>query len=230
MKETGLDPRLLAAASLGRNGKVFADIGTDHAYLPVYLVESGRSPRGTASDIARGPCERAERTVKTAGLSDRIAVRRRPGLDGVEDTGAEDIYVLGMGGEMIAGIIGGSEYPKTGGVRLIMQPMTKQPELRSFLLSGGYRIVDETLVRSSGRIYQLICAEYDGIAREWTDTELVLGKINAEKGGELFYDFAAATCRRYERIVRGLVAGGRECGKEASILKELRVIIRKSRE
>ena len=161
MKETGLDPRLLAAASLGRNGKVFADIGTDHAYLPVYLVESGRSPRGTASDIARGPCERAERTVKTAGLSDRIAVRRRPGLDGVEDTGAEDIYVLGMGGEMIAGIIGGSEYPKTAGIRLIMQPMTKQPELRSFLLSGGYRIADETLVRSSGRIYQLICAEYD---------------------------------------------------------------------
>ena len=104
--------RLCAAAGYARQGKLIADVGTDHAYLPVYLVESGVSKGALATDINRGPLERAAANVAAAGLCDRITLRLADGLDGVADLAPEDIFILGMGGELIARILGDSEYIK----------------------------------------------------------------------------------------------------------------------
>ncbi len=228
-----LDCRLSAAAEYARPGAVFADIGTDHAYLPVSLCLRGTAPSGVASDLREGPCRRAAGNIEKAGLSDRISVVRADGLDGIERFSPEDIYILGMGGELIAAIIGRSEYAKKSGVRLILQPMTHPERLRAFLLGDGFEITDEKLVSDQaggpggsrgGRgarscIYQLICARYTGERRIPQDTPeeaavLLLGKINIEKGGGLLSSLALSYARSREEEAAGLRASG--CDREAA--------------
>ena len=94
MTSVKLDNRLLSVASYIRQGAYMADIGTDHAYLPVYLCQSGKISRAIASDIAKGPCERATATVERAGLSDRISVVMTNGLQGLGEQGLTDIAHL----------------------------------------------------------------------------------------------------------------------------------------
>jgi len=168
------DRRLKAAASFARPGKRFADIGTDHAYLPVYLCGSGIAPGGVASDIGKGPLARAGANIRASGMEDKISARLADGLDGVAVFSPEDIYVLGMGGELIARILGASEYIKQSGIRLILQPMTHPQDLRKYLVENGFSIDDELIVTDKpvapdteviplkNRIYQIICARFTG--------------------------------------------------------------------
>ncbi len=179
MQNIILNARLSAAASLTGEGSV-ADIGTDHAFLPIFLVNRG-TPRALASDINEGPCERAALNVGAYGLADRITVACRAGLDGIESFAPDNIIIAGMGGELIASILEASDYPKNSRCRLILQPMTMQAELRRYL-ANGFNITEELVVRedhpSGYKHYQLIAASWDGIKREYSETEYRLGKIN----------------------------------------------------
>ena len=175
----------MAAAEFVRPQAVVADIGTDHAYLPVFLVKNGIAARAVASDINEGPVLRAKKNVTEAKLSDKIEVLRRDGLEGYENSGVTDIIICGMGGELIVQIIGEAKFTAKEGVRLILQPMTKAAELRRFLVSSGYSIIGEKLAEDDGKIYQIICAEYSGTAQLYTEAELLIGKTFDGKDGEL---------------------------------------------
>lgn len=205
--------RLLAAAGFARRGRRIADIGTDHAYLPVFLVGGGVSVCAEATDINRAPLERAAANIAAAGLSDRITVRLADGLDGVGAFAPEDIFILGMGGELIARICGKSEYIKNKDIRLVLQPMTRPAALRRFLLSGGFCIEDEELVKEDGdRIYQIICAHYDGVRRFADEPSLAVGAINLGRGGEVLCEY----CSRLERELLRQAAGKRQGGDLAA--------------
>ncbi len=153
-----------------------ADIGTDHALLPIYLVENG-APSALASDINEGPCERARVNVAAHGLADKIIVACRPGLDGIEAFAPDNIIIAGMGGEMIASILDASPYPRTSKCLLVLQPMSMQAVLRRYL-ADGYQILDELVVREHNKHYQIIAARFDGIRRTYTEAELRLGALN----------------------------------------------------
>lgn len=181
MLNVKLDARLEAAARLVGEGTV-ADIGSDHALLPIELVRRG-TPRALASDINEGPCERARIHVRAAGLTDKITVKCCPGLDGIEEFAPDNIIIAGMGGELIASILGASDYPEKSECRLILQPMTMHGELRRFL-ADGYRITHETVVREGGKHYQLMAAVWDGERRTFTDAELRLGALNLARAAE----------------------------------------------
>jgi tRNA (adenine22-N1)-methyltransferase len=181
MNNTELDNRLLACASLVRQGSVAADIGSDHAYLPIYLVRHGICPRAIASDINEGPVNRAKINVRLSGLSDKIDVLLADGLDKAAAYKPDDIIIAGMGGELIRDILSASEYVKNPGVRLILQPMTMPHILREYLASAGFNITDEKICAAQDKYYQIICAEYDGIERSFTEHELLLGKLNIER-------------------------------------------------
>jgi len=183
---TPLSKRLLAAASFVRRGAFVSDVGTDHAYLPIYLVENGIAVGAVASDINRGPAERARLNVSEHGLSDKITTLCVGGLCGIDVFSPTDILICGMGGELIAKILDEAPFVKDEKIRLILQPMTHPEILRKYLLRNGFSIIGETIVLDD-RLYQIICAEYTGKIEKYTNTELLLGKINIkERRNELF--------------------------------------------
>ena len=114
-------PRLAWAAKYCRQGAVFADIGTDHAYLPVFLLQSGRITHAHACDVAKGPLERAARTVAEFGLSAAVTLHLTDGLSELEPLGLTDIAICGMGGELIAEILKSAPDAHIRGVRFLLR-------------------------------------------------------------------------------------------------------------
>ncbi len=179
-----IDNRLSACASLVRHGSLVADIGSDHAYLPIYLIENGICPRAIASDINEGPVARARQNVSDAGLEKLITVMLADGLDSASKSAPDDIIIAGMGGELIRDILSRSEYVKDPGVRLILQPMTMPEVLRTYLYEHGFAVTDELICRSAGKNYQIIAAAYDGVPRKISYELSVIGEINSKRIAE----------------------------------------------
>ena len=185
-----LTPRLLTAVSYIRGGRLVADIGTDHAYLPIYLCEqrrltpvpvgNGETLCAIAADINKGPVERADEHIAAARLTKYVKTIQTDGLTGLDAYDPADIIIFGMGGELIASILAAAPWVNAPGKRLILQPMTHAEKLREYLLAAGFAIVGETLSREGDRIYQTICAEpAEGApAVSLTPAELAVGQAS----------------------------------------------------
>ena len=170
------DQRLGAAASLVRQGAVFADIGTDHAHLPIFLLQSGRITRAVASDVRVGPLDSARQNVREAGLEDRVQLLLADGLSGMETLGITDIAICGMGGELIADIIDRAPFVRNEDVRLILQPMSRAHELRRYLAREGFDVLCESVCSAQGRCYVCLAAQYTGVPYTLTDAEAHCGR------------------------------------------------------
>lgn len=177
-----LTPRLMTAVPYVRAGRLTADIGTDHAYLPIYLCETGKLTPvparngealcAIAADINRGPVERADQHIAAAGLTRHIRTLLTDGLRGLDVYDPDDVVIFGMGGELIAAILAAAPWVCVPGKRVILQPMTHAEKLRAYLLEAGYAIIGETLSREGDRIYQTICAEPTGKGDDMPMNEL----------------------------------------------------------
>lgn len=183
-KRTALDQRLAAVASLVRQGAFFADIGTDHAYLPLFLVKTGKVSRAVASDINEGPAESARAHIAAAGLSDKIEVRVTDGLTGLSDAGLSDIAICGMGGELIRDILSAAPFVKDGKIRLILQPMSRIDVLRRYLAKEGFEITEERRTKEGDKLYVCMAVTYSGVSHSLSLAEALLGK--ADKADPLF--------------------------------------------
>ncbi len=179
MHEIKLSERLAAVAALVGKGTV-ADIGTDHAQLPIWLVQNGHS-RALASDINEGPCQRARVNIYEWGLHGKIKVKCCAGLDGIEEFAPDNIVIAGMGGEMIASILAASEYPQKSRCRLVLAPQSMQDVLRRYLCESGFSIMEETVVFDGGKYYQILSAQYSGNITFLRDFEYKLGSLNLER-------------------------------------------------
>jgi len=150
-----LTPRLKLIADLVE-GKTVADIGTDHAYIPIHLMKNGRCDRVIASDVNKGPSEIAKNHIKSEGLE--IEVRTGSGLSVLMPGEVQDIIIAGMGGKLICEILeANAEVAKKS--RLILQPMNGQYELRTFLLKEGYNISYEDLALEGFKVYNVIVCD-----------------------------------------------------------------------
>ena len=220
MNPLKLSPRLMAAANFVRPMAVVADIGTDHAYLPIYLCKLGKIRSAVASDINEGPVARAKINIATHSLAKKIAVCHTDGLTGIEAYSPTDIIICGMGGELIAEIIKRAEWSKSGSIRLILQPMTHADKLRKFLCDEGYLIIDEALAKEE-KVYQIICAEYRGDAVEYSPIELIFGKQNIARGGEELKIYAEYVRSVYETKIRGKQSAGADTTEEETIVSKI---------
>lgn len=220
MNSNKLSKRLLAAASFVRQGSVVADVGSDHAYLPIYLCNLGKIPKAIASDINEGPVARAKINVASAGLGRKITVLHTSGLDGIDRYSPDDIVICGMGGELIRDIIACAEWTKNKKIRLILQPMTHSEKLRAFLLENGYTIIGETIIKDD-KLYQIICAEYTGRREEYSPAELVLGRLNIEFRNEFFTEYADYIKRVYLVRRDGKSASGADTSEEDILIAEI---------
>lgn len=201
-----MTPRLLTAASLVRKGAIVADVGTDHAYLPVYLVSAGVADRAVASDINEGPLSRAMANIHRFGLADRIATRLTPGLAGIEVFSPTDILICGMGGELIASILEAAEFVKDGAIRLILQPMTSVRELRLWLAANGFAIDEERFAKEREKLYVVIAAAYTGVAYTLSEEDSYIGFGS----GELLGEWIQKQITALQKQVDGLAKAGRE--------------------
>ena len=201
------DPRLLCAASMVRAGGTLADIGTDHAHLPVWLIQNGVCEKAVAADIGEGPAASARRTVQEAGLADRIDVRVGDGLSVLSPEEASDIVIAGMGGETIAEILSAAPWLKDGkDRRLVLQPMTKTVELRRWLYQNGFIIEQERLIRDGRHLYCVMAASFADAPPPASPLAPYVGALPREEGAPYFAHQAAHLRRR----VMGLRAGGQE--------------------
>lgn len=159
-KKLELTPRLCLLADWVRPGARIADVGTDHAYLPIWLIQSGRVERAIASDLRPGPLERARADAAAYGVLDRLDLRLCSGLDGIRPGEADTIVIAGMGGENIAAILAAAPWTRDGRHTLLLQPMTRSEILRGALAELGFQIQEERLVLDRGTIYpaMLVCA------------------------------------------------------------------------
>lgn len=156
-----MDARLLACAGLVR-GERCADVGTDHGYLPIYLVNEGICRSAAACDINEKPLASARANIIKAGLSDRIDFYLSNGLDSVPEDGITDVVIAGMGGELIADIIDRAPWIKTRRVNLVLQPMTKWDHLRRYLYDNRFEVTSETPCQSGKFVYSALQAVYTG--------------------------------------------------------------------
>ena len=209
MINSSLDKRLLSCADYVRAGAVFADIGTDHGYLPLFLLKAGKIERAYLCDVNRGPLSSAERNARDEGLSDKCEFMLTDGAFALAGKGITDYAICGMGGELIARIIEDAPHLKALGVRLILQPMTKQEYLRRYLASSGFAVLDECFSFDSGKYYVTILAEYTGESRE-------LDCIDAELGAKITHDvdrveylgFLEGKMKAAKKALLGKSAGG----------------------
>ncbi|MBR5533947.1 MAG: SAM-dependent methyltransferase [Ruminiclostridium sp.] len=205
MKELELTPRLMAIADQVPQGAKLADVGTDHAYLPVYLLLRDRICSAVASDVNEGPLQRGRETARTYEVDEsKIAFRICDGLAGVESHEADTVAICGMGGELIARILGAA--PWTHEALLLLQPMSSQPELRQWLIANGYTIQRELVVKE-GEKYYVILTVTSGISQPYTPAELFVGRQQAGEVNPHRGAYLADQLRRRERALQGMKQG-----------------------
>lgn len=222
MKIPRLTPRLQkiydAAAACGCT----ADIGTDHAYIPVCLTLSGKCKRAIACDIRRGPLDRAEKTISSYGAADLVQTRLGGGLTPLTPGESDAIIIAGMGGILIAQILAEGAAIAKSARQLILQPMTAVPELREYLISNGYKIEKEYLAREDNKIYNIISAA-PGESEPYTAVQLYMGR--GLSGEADFPEYCRGRLKKLSRRINGLASSKNPENhkelRELEILKEM---------
>lgn len=154
--------------------RVLADIGSDHAYLAIGLLQEGRIERAIVTDVAEAPLRSAKQNIIEAGYEHLCSIRLGDGLNPLSAGEAETIVIAGMGGNMIIKILCENPHIARMAESLILQPMQHKRELRAYLNSNGYTIVSERVVRENGKFYEIMKAR-DGSQRSFTNIELEFG-------------------------------------------------------
>lgn len=155
-----LGPRLAEISHLVPRGYVAADIGTDHAYLPAYLVSNNISPRVIATDKALHPLEKARKTLELLNLFPKVELRLGDGLSALrEEDGVEVIILAGMGGKTICRILHKGKALASRARSLIIQPMNDVALVRRWLVAHGFCLPEESLVRENGKFYEILAAK-----------------------------------------------------------------------
>ena len=221
MEQLKINDRLLTAIPFVRYGKRFADIGTDHAYLPIYLMGLNLISTAVAADINKGPLEKAKENIDKYGYGDSILTVLCDGLKRVSPDLVDDVAIFGMGGELIVKIIDEAPWLKDANKRLILQPMTHPEKLREYLSQNGYKIIGESLSLDRGKIYQTICAEFDGESHSLDILALYFGEFILLDKSPLLLELMDNTRKKLERKIVGKIEGGEDVSFEKQLISNI---------
>lgn len=204
-----LTKRLQAVADLVPKGCHFADIGTDHAYLPVWLLQNGVVDRAIAGDIRQGPLDHARATAQRYGCTEQLSFRLSDGLGGLEAHEADCIAIAGMGGEAIISILSAAPWTREN-VRLILQPQSNLPELRRWLTKNDYRIMQEQCLYEEGHWYSVLLVEGGADGTVWTPGASMAGAPSRWVAQPERGDYLRFLLGRTEKELRGLKRAARQ--------------------
>ena len=200
-----LDARLSLVASLIPLGARIADVGTDHAHLPIALVSGGHCPSAVATDIHEGPFQKAVAAVRDAALQDVIAVRLCDGLAAVAAEEVDTVVIAGMGGETIAAILQAAPWTQAPDKTLVLQPMSKPERLRTWLADNGFAIAEERTAAEGRRLYAVLRAVYDPPRAAAQAADPVFAYVGAltPQADRLYWERVAARLRAAAQAAGG---------------------------
>lgn len=205
---------------MASSGGRLADIGTDHAYLPIWLCQQDRIPSAIAADVRTGPLEAASANIRLAGLQDRIEVRQSDGLQAFSEDEAETLVLAGMGGKLICRILGDGRDLLSGFQEILLQPQSDIADVRRFLTGEGFLIAEETCTEDEGKFYPVIRAvPNEGMDPSYTETELAFGPCLLKEQDPLLKKWLNKRLETTEQILNDLC--GRSSEPAARRKKEL---------
>ena len=153
-----ISERLRAVAGMVSPGCRLADVGTDHAYIPIYLIQNGTVPQAIAMDINQGPLLRATENIRRYGLAGQIETRLSDGLEKLQAGEADTVLIAGMGGLLMVRILENGREVLTGCRELVLQPQSDIRSVRAYLEENGWQIDREDLVFEDGKYYPMMRA------------------------------------------------------------------------
>lgn len=201
--------RLLCCADLVPAGARVADVGCDHGYLGIHLLQTGRAARVIATDLREKPLEKARHNAAQFGTADHMDFFVANGLAAMDPNAVDTVVIAGMGGDNIAAILEAAPWVRDPRYTLILQPQTSGNDLRRYLGRTGFSIEAERLVRDGGFLYFTILARYGG-GTPLSPGQQYLSLPLLQSGDPLLPAYFDRVLHALERTVAGIAAGGDE--------------------
>ena len=220
-----LSKRMSALASLVTEGSRLADIGTDHGYIPIALVQKGRIPSALAMDVGKGPLSRAREHIHSQGLDTYIETRLSDGLTELHEGEADTVLIAGMGGMLMKRILEGGGHCLSSVGELILQPQSEIHLVRKFLVEHGYQITDEDIVLEDGKYYPILRAVH-GEKEDLKAEELFYGPRLLENQNPVLLEYLQKQ-QNQNRMLIGQLSGnpGEKATQRLCELKEKEAIL-----
>lgn len=214
-----LSKRLQTVADEIQGQGAVADIGTDHAYIPIYLILSKKIEHAIAMDVRKGPLLRAKENIKAYQLEDKIETRLSDGLEKLGDKEVDTIIIAGMGGALMARILSDGSHALCKKKELILQPQSEIYKVRRQLHKMGYQIAQEKMLVEEGKFYTVIRA-IDGEEKYDKEIEYDYGKYLLDEKNEILFQFLQKEMVSCEKIEGNLCLHHTESAKRR--LEELK--------
>ncbi|MCK6257738.1 tRNA (adenine(22)-N(1))-methyltransferase TrmK [Fictibacillus sp. KIGAM418] len=205
MKRDNLSLRLKTVANYVHREAVIADIGSDHAYLPCYLVLEHQVVYAIAGEVNEGPYQSALKEVQSANLQSKISVRKGDGLEVISPNETDVITICGMGGQLIASILEKGKSKLEGVKRLILQPNVGAGSVRIWLKNEGWTLTQEEILQEDGKIYEVLVADRKEGNQPYTDNEmleLLLGPFLMKQKNEAFIEKWSGELEQWTKILQ----------------------------
>lgn len=190
---------------------ILGDVGTDHAFLPIYAIQTGKCKKAIASDLREGPLYIAKKNIAASGLSNHIETIMSNGLKGYIGKDCNVIVIAGMGGLTICNILSDwvsdcKQYKYfPGNISLILQPNTHEFEVRKCLWDNGFEIIDEQAIKDGNHVYISFHTKYTDELKEYSEMELYVGKIMSKRMSENDILYFNSLKNKYNNILKGLL-------------------------
>lgn len=183
---------------------VLADIGTDHAYIPIYLVQNGVCQKAIASDVKIGPVKMASNNISLYKLSEKIETRLGNGLNTIEINEADSIIIAGMGGTLLTELLEANKPKTVNADTLVLQPMNDLHVVRKWLYDNAFEIYDEEMVAEGPKMYFVLSAKFSGNKKQYSDFELYVGQRLIEKKDPLLGAYCRMKVQQIDRVLEQL--------------------------
>ena len=233
-----LSLRLSAIADMVTTGNRLVDVGCDHGYLPVYLIQQKKIPSAIAMDVRKGPLSRAKEHIRQYGLEEYIQTRLSDGLENLKAGEGDTLVIAGMGGPLMERILTDGQSVRDSFSEMILQPQSDIPHFRRFIQSQGFQIVEEKMVEEEGKFYPMMrvvrtCPEGDGTENLVSEAapytlEEAFGKFLLKEHNPVLYRYLLREERIRADILKQLQAAPqaeavtariREVKEEAQLIK-----------
>lgn len=221
-----LSKRLQTVAGFVKKDAIVADIGSDHAYLPTYLVKKGIIRRAIAGEVVKGPYESAVRNVKRENVTENITVRLANGLAAIETSDQIDtVTIAGMGGALIATILEEGKEKLANVERIIAQPNIHAEAIRKWAVANEWYIVDESILKEDDKIYEIVVLEKG--RKTYTEMDYLLGPFLLKEKNTVFEEKWKREMTQWKNILQSLKDATEDASieeKKATLHKRIKLV------